>query len=434
MYMHSASALSNASRTIADRRGQTRLTGFEPFVIVLAVISMLPSTIFSDEWWWLRFATAYFAFAISLLSSGVLNGKRLTIFSVAKSVAILDFLPNLLFAIATLGLMAAGIAGYHQYGRPISDLLQHVAALLLMMTFILSFRQRAVDWMLVLLAAIALSSFALGIVKYGLEQFLTYLSGAHVDDKIRGYYELHDICLIMPLFACHYMFLSEKTRSNWIKALLALFISFVGFKRIAIAAALMIIVLWFFLSHKAESDSQRKSNRALQVILIALPVFWVFITSSDTFYQLCLRFGINPMNRNELYAYFSQFVSFNPLQLGMGEGFCVVRLHVIGASGAHYLRGILGVHNDFLRIFVEAGCLGFFAGLLYYVIYFSRYLEKHFGIAAKQLFLICTLYAFVVYCTDNTTYYLVFQCGLYLIISVNVARLSQMSKFREVAS
>jgi hypothetical protein len=228
----------------------------------------------------------------------------------------------------------------------------------------------------------------------------------------------------MPLFACHYMFLGNKTRSNWIKTLLALFISFVGFKRIAIAAAVAIIVAWFLLGRKPSIRSQKNANMFLQIILFALPITWVLITSSDVFYDLCLRFGINPMNRNELYAYFAQFVSFNPLHLGMGEGFCVVRLHDIGATGTNFLRGILGVHNDFLRLFVEAGCLGFFAGLLYYIWYFPKRIEKRYGTVAKLIFLMCILYAFIVYCTDNTTYYLVFQCGLYLIITANATRLS----------
>lgn len=431
--MSNISVTTTAVRPVPSSMAKNRsgLTGFEPFILALATVSMLPSTVFSDDWWWLRFATSYIAFAISLLSSGVVIGKKRALYTTAHEITLLELFPNLLFAVASIGLMMLGLAGYHQYGRPISDFLQHAAALLLMMSLVLSFRERAVDWMLAILAVIALSSFTLGIGQYGLDQFLTYISGAHVDDKVRAFFELHDICLIMPLFACHYMFLAKKTRNNWIKTFMALFISFVGFKRIAIAAALFIIVLWLLWGHKLREDSQKRFNKVLQIILFALPIIWVVITSSDTFYKLCLQFGINPMNRNELYAYFAQFVSFNPLHLGLGEGFCVVRLHAIGASGAHFLRGILGVHNDFLRLFIEAGMVGFIIGLLYYIWYFPKKIEQKYGIAAKQIFLICTLYAFIVYCTDNTTYYLVFQCGLYLIITINVSRLSECRTERE---
>lgn len=402
-----------------------RFTGFEPFIAVLSIIAMLPSNVFTGKLWWLRFGASYLVFLISYISSEIIKGQAVPLYSSAKKIALLDLLPNALFALSTLVLMAMGVAGYHQYGRPVSNFIQHTGALMLMLSLILAFRYRAVDVMLYMLSAIAFTSFTLGICQYGLMTFITYISGNYVDDSVRLYYELHDICLIMPLFACHYMFLGGNSKTNWIKAIVALLISFVGFKRIAIAAAVIIICACLLLKRRANQTLQRNTNKLLKVFLFVLPILWVYITSTDIFYNLCLKFDINSMNRNELYDYFSQFVSFNPLHLGLGEGFCVFRLHEIEATGMGFLRGILGVHNDFLRLFVEAGPLGFLIGLVYYVFYFSGKIGEQHGSHAEQIFLICCLYAFIIYCTDNTTYYLVFQCGLYLIISVNAYRLSK---------
>lgn len=408
-------------RYIADNyAGKTNYSGFELLVLPLAIVALLPEAWFPEGLWWARFVCAYAAFLFASLSTPLIRGKEDIPYSLSAKLAALELLPNLAFAFATVLLMLLGIAGYSQIGRPISDFLQHLAALLLMITFATCFKKKAIDVFFCLLSIIALSSFVFGIVRFGLSSFVEYLLDMSVSDEIRACYELHDICLIMPLIVFHYLFFDARTRGNWIRVAMSLLIALIGFKRIAVFALLVVGILYSAVGKR--KGSERLENNIIKLILFFFPIIWVFFTSSGLFNDFCTHFGINSMNRNELYAFFGQYVSFNPAQVGMGEGFCVVTLQAIADSGSTFLRGILGVHNDFLRLFVEAGCLGFVGGLLYYIFGIPKWLERRLGLFAARIYLFCMLYAFIVYATDNTTYYLVFQAGLFLIIITDILR------------
>lgn len=399
---------------MSNRLAEIRVTGFDVISTVLLYVIVTPSLDRVGAPWWVACAAEFLLLCCVIVRHSRRDqdkGRR----EKAVFFASLAFLPNVLFTIWALLLMAMGIAGYYQATRPISTLLQYALILATMVTLAWEYGRCAIDRFFWIISIAAFVSFAEGIANLGLPSFVSYLLGS--DSVPHKWFELHDIGLTMPMFIIYYFEIERTASHRYLKAFVALAISLVCLKRIALAAAVVVVLVSFFVRVKAGAKG-RLIVRIFEWLLVALVCIWVFMTGTDIFNNLCAQYGINPMGRTATYAYFRNYLSFSPDFLGQGSDFTSWLLQSI-TNTANRIDGainIQAIHNDVLRIYIENGPCLFLFWAIYSSVYIPRAVGLRFGLDAERVALLVTTYAFIVYLTDNTTAYFCFQLSIYLMV------------------
>lgn len=218
--------------------------------------------------------------------------------------------------------------------------------------------------------------------------------------------EIHDITFTYGFFLIYFIFF-DRISSKKMKAfniITALIFFFVGFKRIAIASfAIMLVVCWIL-----KKLSPRAQNGIMKTVLILCVVgafLYLFIIKENIFMIIMDRFGIDVMGRNILYGYIDKYYKLSPAFIGYGFEYVHMMMLEIAEIGGKQFNGMVDIHNDFMRVYIEMGFLGFFAWLMYTLVFQYSRIKSKIGIDTARLFFVCELYIFLTYMTDNTLFY-----------------------------
>ena len=132
------------------------------------------------------------------------------------------------------------------------------------------------------------------------------------------------------------------------------------------------------------------------------------------------------MGRNVIYDYFASYGGFDLANLGQGLGFCELELERIeGSNALGYMSSVRSLHNDLLRLTVEAGTVVSIVWLALKCFAIPLVLEKRFGVQTVLYYSLLLLYAFIVYMTDNTMSYIVFQATLFVMLACMILQVQQ---------
>ena len=137
----------------------------------------------------------------------------------------------------------------------------------------------------------------------------------------------------------------------------------------------------------------------------------------------------NKSGRNTLWKLPNDYYEFSPFWKGLGfEGVDdLVRLFV--QQGL--ITRTYPLHNDFLRVFIEFGALGFtlWTGIQYIV--YPIYWIKHHDTKTGMVYMALLCYMTVTYLTDNTAFYFWCSIGLRLIPMSYSYRIYKAKKMRK---
>ena len=64
----------------------------------------------------------------------------------------------------------------------------------------------------------------------------------------------------------------------------------------------------------------------------------------------------------------------------------------IRQEGGKAFNGMIDLHNDFMRVYIEMGFWGFFAWGWYTLIFQYNWIKSKFGLETVRLFFLCELY------------------------------------------
>lgn len=123
------------------------------------------------------------------------------------------------------------------------------------------------------------------------------------------------------------------------------------------------------------------------------------------FEYLEAKLGINTMGRVNMFDNLAPYYDINFTFMGRGTGF---ERYVDWASGTVYQspqRTIMQIHNDFMRMYLNIGFVGYWVWLCGYLTVRIRYWFRQAGKEAGCTFFAICIYCFVLYATDNTIYY-----------------------------
>lgn len=228
--------------------------------------------------------------------------------------------------------------------------------------------------------------------------------------------EAHDIGLSLGLIIIYYLvFDRAKTRSR----ICFLFISIIVFilcdKRIAIGAILAVFAFRFFYHRKF--DRRGKMILIWGTIGVVFCYAFVYLVRNEWILGWLWNRGINTMGRTYIYNQFRPYYSFSPLFFGRGSGF-TAKMMALKAGTEFNIGNIMAIHSDILRIFIEYGFIGSGLWYAYYLIIMPKMMARKNERYSEVVFIIA-LYSFIIYLTDNTTNYLLFQT-LYMLIPLCV--------------
>lgn len=211
--------------------------------------------------------------------------------------------------------------------------------------------------------------------------------------------EIHDQTFAFGTFLIFLLLNIKEVRHIFWWLSLTLLCFLLGFKRIAFMGLICAIAFTFILHFFSEKAARQ----------IAIFIAYVSIIASFL-YIVTIRYGlfdilekvlhINTMGRRKFYEAIKQYYEINVAYMGKGMGF----LSSTNWMDNSVERNIV-LHNDFLRMYIEAGFLGYFAWIWsHFVLRMEIFFRKQ-GKKTGLMFFALFIYSYINYLTDNTVYY-----------------------------
>ena len=217
-----------------------------------------------------------------------------------------------------------------------------------------------------------------------------------------GNVEVHDLTFSFGPFMV-YLLLNRKDIHRWFLSFLAvLLFLIIGLKRIEIAAILLAVVVCAIV-RKVSKKNLKTAIAFLGVALVVVGFIYIILIHSGLFSYLEDVLHIDTKGRRDIYRYLNTQYELNPFYIGTGLGSERIEWEQVGNVWDRIQQD--AYHNEFLRVYIEVGCIPFFIwGWLHFghrLRYFANKQDNMGGI----LFLGYTLYLYGTYLTDNTLYY-----------------------------
>lgn len=238
-----------------------------------------------------------------------------------------------------------------------------------------------------------------------LEEFYTLLiTFSKETGPLMTMLETHDLTFAFGPFLL-YLLLHWKTSPHpvlWL-VLVSCF-CLVGLKRIAFPALALGFLAAMLLRMLPEKASRQT---ALCAAAAMMAVSFLYITGIryGLFDYLEARMGIDTKGRAELFANVAPYYDISFTYMGQGTGFERMVEWFSGVEHDVPLRTQTQIHNDFLRMYLNIGFVGYWVWLWSWLPARLGYWFRQAGKDGGCLFLGICVYCFVLYATDNTIYY-----------------------------
>ena len=177
------------------------------------------------------------------------------------------------------------------------------------------------------------------------------------------------------------------------------FCCLVGLKRIAIPA-LALALLAALLLRLMPDRAARQTAVCASVAMIVVSFLYIAGIRYGLFDYLEAQLGLDTKGRAQLSYYEISFA-----YMGKGTGFERMVEWFSGVEHDVPLRTQTQIHNDFLRMYLNIGFVGYWVWLWSWLPARLGYWFRQAGKDGGCLFLGICVYCFVLYATDNTIYY-----------------------------
>lgn len=252
---------------------------------------------------------------------------------------------------------------------------------------------------------LVLTVVAEGGVSAFLQEFITLMvSFSGENGPLMQQLEINDLTFALGPFLLYLLLERRQTRHPvlWLFAVSFLFLA--GLKRIAIPALALGCVAALLL-RLLPDKAARQTALCAGAGMIIVSFLYIAGIRSGLFLYIEKRLGINTMGRVAMFTNLEPYYDISITYMGKGTGF---ERFVDWASGVEYKfpqRTLMPIHNDFLRMYLNVGFVGYWIWIWSYLITRLRYFFKQGGKDGGTLFLAVCIYCFVLYATDNTIYY-----------------------------
>lgn len=270
------------------------------------------------------------------------------------------------------------------------------------------FGERAINVIFYGLAAANLIIIIMEIPNYGIAgciESISYFisSGGDQKDFMRAI-EIHDLTFTFGFFLIYFVFFAKRNKERIVSIVLSVLLFILGWKRIAVAALLAVLIFGILFGIiKGKTRVILINMVCWGAVLFAFA--YVVVVRYDIFTKVMELFEIDTMGRDAVYDYIQKYYNISIAFLGYGFEYTTVLLQEIAEHSPEIRLGVLALHNNILTVYIELGFFGFFAWLFYTWPFQYRWLINKQGEKTALLFIMCELYIFITYMTDNTLYY-----------------------------
>ena len=288
--------------------------------------------------------------------------------------------------------------------RGLSITMKIISLALVSYALIMKYKTKTID---LLFVSFTVAYFVLtfeGVLHYGplyILQSALNLSESRFEWSVEGsefdhIFEVHEFGLVAPLIALYYLMSDCKWQKKIIYTSISLLIALICVKRIAIAA--LVCCFFVFLLCSFSIIKQLVIKFGGYIFIAVSYLFLIFIYSRQYEYY-SMHFNIDMKGRDVFFHYFTRMIDFSPSFLGNGFDYVSRYLQEVNP-----FNGIMGVHNDILRLYIDLGYGALFV-FLYLMFEYNRKVHMKIGDNAVFPFIICSLYCFITYFSDNTISY-----------------------------
>ena len=215
--------------------------------------------------------------------------------------------------------------------------------------------------------------------------------------------ETHDLTFAFGPFLI-YLLLHWKTAPHpllWL-VLSSLFF-LIGLKRIAFPAVALGVFVAFLLGLLPEKAARQT---AICVAGAMMVISFLYIAGiHDGLFEYLEQAGLDTKSRALLFGNVTPYYDVSFTYMGRGTGFERFVEWFTGVESSVPLRTQTQIHNDFLRMYLNIGFIGYWVWLWSWLMVRLRYWFRQGGKKAGSLFFAICVYCFVLYATDNAIYY-----------------------------
>ena len=301
--------------------------------------------------------------------------------------------------------------------RAISEIGQMVYILFFTALVFAKFREEVIDILSEALVLSYLYSLIVAFVNIGVSGFVEYISTVALNrTEMVLWFERHDIGLSIGMLLMCELFMRKKKRPMLI--MMMFIVMYLCHKRIAFCAFAVMIVLQ--LCVRKSSDEVKIAT--INIVLISVSVIcmvYIWLIASGHLYSLSEQIGIDFSGRKNLFDAVKDLYRWSVAFQGNGFGFTGKYLSSIaGTSYAHKLGSetYKMVHSDILKTYVDLGFTGSMLWFIWQTWKFPTVIAHKFGQDAKVTYCLVTVYTYIIYMTDNTSTYFIFQVVLYSVV------------------
>ncbi len=212
--------------------------------------------------------------------------------------------------------------------------------------------------------------------------------------------EIHELAFCLGAYLIYMLYKPKLNIVYFILMFLSLFCFLSAFKRIAMIAIAIALVLGYLLKFIARYNKKTASRLVtfFSIVVIILLIGYVALIKMDAF-ELLEKAGINTSGRVEIYDAVDKFYEFSPGFLGNGIGFLTYQLNTFMKVG------VASVHNDFLQHFIDLGFWGYIIWLVSMTLVRVWYFGRKGNVENAIITFMLTVYLIIVSTTDNTMNY-----------------------------
>ena len=223
--------------------------------------------------------------------------------------------------------------------------------------------------------------------------------------QITKIFEVHDLTFAMGFFLIYFVYFGKKENIKHLYSKIIISILYViwGYKRIEFAAIAITFILFIFIGRKRKELSFKTT--VITGVVLAVSLIYVFLASSGLLSILAEKYNVNFMGR--LYTYVDKLIEELRTRGTLYKGWMLLS----------------GMHSDTLKKYIELGFIGFIVWTIYVIKIKTIKFKNEFSDKVAAIYLMFTVYSFVLYLTDNVFEYYIFTL-IYVIIPLAMSEIT----------
>lgn len=257
-----------------------------------------------------------------------------------------------------------------------------------------------------------------GIIKCGIMNIIRSVFFFQDLVNVNNYLEVHDLTFALGFFLIFFLVFGKKCNiSNLnLKIVISFIYIFLGYKRIELLAILVVALFYYLFDRYSKTTSRKYIVPGIIAILICF--LFIAIIYDHRLNTIAMQYNINFNHRLDTWQYWANKTKFSIGFWGLGIGYVDKETFLLHGKNGLINNGLIvlsGMHSDLFKKYVEIGMIPFLIWLIYILIFKTKILYKKQGFLVAEIYLLLTIYAIILYLTDNIYSYFLCNCCYILI-------------------